>query len=106
MGRDRRRRDHSYDLRCSTSDDQRLYVEVKGTTGPLGAVVLTANEVALARSLYPATALFVVHRIELEGGSDDPIAVGGEVFTARPWTPVEERLIPTVYRYSLLEGRA
>ena len=55
----------SYDLHCTDDAGRTLWVEVKGTTGPLGSIVLTANEVEVARRQHPRTALFVIHNITL-----------------------------------------
>jgi hypothetical protein len=52
----------SYDLDCVRGGEH-LLVEVKGTTGPPDRVIVTANEVSLARAHAPATALLVVHHI-------------------------------------------
>jgi hypothetical protein len=91
----------SYDLHCSDSDGRRLYVEVKGTTGPLTSIVLTANEVELARSHHPNTALYVVHDITLGGVPEDPQATGGTIHECRPWRPEDSRLNATVFSYRL-----
>jgi hypothetical protein len=91
----------SYDLHCSAADGGRLFVEVKGTTGPLSAIVLTANEVELARRRHPDTALFVVHDIELSGGAENPKASGGTLHEVRPWLPEESRLNPAAFSYRL-----
>jgi Domain of unknown function (DUF3883) len=90
----------SYDLHCS-ADGQQLFVEVIGTTGPLSMVVLTANEVEIARRRHPDTALFVVHDIELSGGAESPKASGGTLRELRPWLPEESRLTPAVFSYRL-----
>ncbi len=75
-----------------------LYVEVKGTTGLADTITLTANEVAVARSQHPNTALFVVHQIRLveDGGAE-----GGYLHELRPWLPEDERLEAKVYSYKL-----
>ena len=91
----------SYDLHCSAVDGRELFVEVKGTTGPLSAIVLTANEVELARRRHPDTALFVVHDIELSGGAENPAASGGTPHEVRPWLPEESRLNAAVFSYRL-----
>jgi Domain of unknown function (DUF3883) len=91
----------SYDLHCSAADGRRLFVEVKGTTGPLSTIVLTANEVELARRRHPETALFVVHDIELSGGAENPQASGGTLHEVRPWLPEESRLNPAAFSYRL-----
>ena len=91
----------SYDLHCSALNGRELFVEVKGTTGPLSAVVLTLNEVELARREHPDTALYVVHDIELLGGAENPTASGGTIHEVRPWLPEESRLKAAVFSYRL-----
>jgi hypothetical protein len=94
----------SYDLDCSDSEGHRLYVEVKGTTGPLTSVVLTANEVELARRQHPHTALYVVHDIALRGEPQDPRATGGTIYECRPWLPEDSRLTATVFSYRVRDA--
>jgi hypothetical protein len=96
----------SYDLHCSARGRHDHYVEVKGTTGRLDSVVLTANEVALARKWYPHTALYVVHQVELTGEPRDPLARGGCVCELNPWLPEPSRLTATIFRYRLADERA
>jgi hypothetical protein len=92
---------HSYDLHCSGPDGSELFVEVKGTTGPRSSIVLTANEVELARSQYPNTALFVVYGIRLSRNPEGPHAIGGQIHPIRPWRPDDSSLTPTAYSYWL-----
>jgi hypothetical protein len=74
-------------------------VEVKGTTGALGTVLLTRNEVALHRQEYPQNILLVVHDIML---SDDGLKVGGgELVAFAPWELDEDRLAPICFEYRL-----
>ena len=89
--------DHPYDLECR-SGDRILRVEVKGTTGDGSTVNLTAGEVRNAR-LHPS-ALFVLHNIELERG-DKPLASGGIDHILEPWTPYDDDLRATQYRYGV-----
>jgi hypothetical protein len=92
---------HSYDLHCEHPDGRTLYVEVKGTTGPLVNIVLTANEVELARVQHPHTALYVVYGITLTGEPDDPEATGGTIHELTPWRPEDSHLKATVFSYWL-----
>lgn len=74
-------------------------VEVKGTTGGPGSVLLTRNEVVLHRNSHPRNALLVVHGISL---ADDGTKVsGGELTAFSPWALEEERLSPVCYEYRL-----
>lgn len=91
----------SYDLHCTDENGRHLYVEVKGTTGPLSAVTLTANEVQIAREQHPQTALYVVSGIILHGNANEPTATGGTVDEIRPWLPDEARLQAKTFRYRL-----
>ena len=76
-----------------------LFVEVKGTTRPLGSIVQTANEVALARGQHPRTALFMICNITLGDEPPGPKATGGIVHKIRPWLPDANRLEAAVYTY-------
>ena len=78
--------------------DEELRVEVKGSTGSGATVNLTAGEVESARAHH--SALFVLHSIELERG-DDPKARGGTPHALDPWSPDDEDLMITEYRYSV-----
>jgi hypothetical protein len=56
---------------------------VKGSTGPLGSIALTAGEVEDSRRHHPDTALFVLHSIKLDGSQTKPCAREGEVHLER-----------------------
>jgi Domain of unknown function (DUF3883) len=92
---------HSYDLHCDHVEHGELLVEVKGSTRPLGSIVLTANEVALARAKHPSTALFVVYEIVLSTSGPTPSTSGGAVHEIRPWLPEPGQLEPIAYTYRL-----
>lgn len=85
----------SYDLDARRGDE-RIFVEVKGTTSAGDRVVLTRNEVALHRREYPHTVLAVVSGIQLDSRDE---AHGGELLLIRPWQVAEERLVPLAYEY-------
>lgn len=75
----------SYDLLCLRGAEE-LRVEVKGTTGDGGSVLLTRNEVDHARDRYPHVALVVVSGIDLAGrGTGAPTASGGALRVFLPW---------------------
>lgn len=88
----------SYDLHCKRSDEV-LHVEVKGTTSEGATVILTRNEVALHREVYPANALIVVSQIELDRQIQPPLAKGGLLEISSPWRIDEEALVPIAYTY-------
>ncbi|MDR6593857.1 MrcB family domain-containing protein [Saccharothrix longispora] len=83
----------SYDL-AAVRGDERLFVEVKGTTSAGTQVVLTRNEVLLNAERHPDTMLIVVSGIVLGNGR----AHGGRLRVVHPWR-VEEDLSPISYRY-------
>lgn len=88
----------SYDLACRR-DEEHLYVEVKGTTSPGEAVILTKNEVELHRAVHPANALAIVRRIALNRSVKPPEAYGGELVVTMPWKIDDEALTPLSYQY-------
>jgi hypothetical protein len=89
-----------YDLHC-TKGKATLHVEVKGTTGPLSTIPLTAGEVKLANDRHPNTALFVMYAIKLDGTPARPKTRGGEVYLEQPWRPKRSRLRAIAYSYRL-----
>ena len=88
----------SCDFRASRSGENWV-IEVKGTTGNAGSVLVTRNEVKLHRESHPRNALLVVHGIKLS--SDQLVATGGELLALSPWEVDESRLSPTSYEYRL-----
>lgn len=89
---------HSCDFQARRNGEHWV-IEVKGTTGGPGSVLLTRNEVALHRSSHPRNALLVVHGIQLS--DDSAKADGGELLAFEPWLLDEERLSPICYEYRL-----
>lgn len=90
----------SFDLECKTGD-KKLIVEVKGTTSMGDQIVLTRNEVAIHKDLYPGNALIQVTGIKLEKLPEGPIASGGELSMRHPWIVEDDRLVPVSYMYRL-----
>lgn len=88
----------SFDLDVRRGEE-RLFVEVKGTTTSGDAVVLTKNEVELHRTHYPNNALAVVRRIELDRSAAAPVARGGELILIQPWLIEDEGLTALSYQY-------
>lgn len=88
----------SYDLDARRGDE-RVYVEVKGTTTSGDSVILTKNEVALHRSCFPHTALAIVRHITLDRSTEPPTAAGGELVLIHPWSPGDDDLTPLSYSY-------
>lgn len=76
-----------------------VYIEVKGTTGDGGDVLVTPGEVALARREGPRAAIFIVSNVELLGEPDNPRATGGVLRRIWPWAPSADDLTPLGYRW-------
>jgi hypothetical protein len=89
-----------YDLLCERGDE-RLCVEVKGTTQPPKSVLVSRNEVSFALANPDRAALFVLSDIEIEMRDGIPIARGGKATLLEPWTVELDRLSATGYNYAL-----
>jgi hypothetical protein len=88
----------SYDLLLVRGDD-RLRVEVKGTTSQGQQVVLTRAEVEKQRQLSPDNALVVVHSINLDRTAKPPTASGGVLRCISPWAVSDDDLTVVSYIY-------
>ncbi|WP_329187591.1 MrcB family domain-containing protein [Streptomyces sp. NBC_01428] len=66
-----------YDLHL-TRGDEKLHVEVKGTTSDGSQVILTRAEVDWQRRFAPNNALVIVHSIELDR-TDEPVTASGGI---------------------------
>lgn len=86
----------SCDFRASR-DGEQWVIEVKGTTGLAGSVLVTRNEVALHKAQYPNNALLIVYGINLD--ADGRSASGGKLRAICPWKVEDDRLHPTAYEY-------
>jgi hypothetical protein len=95
-----RRRGRPYDLEL-TRPDEKMTVEVKGTTSRGEGVALTFNEVEHHKVAHPDNALVVVRGIELDRTTSPPTVRGGELFERRPWTIDPEALKVVSYTYTL-----
>ena len=91
---------HSCDFVC-TSNGHTHYVEVKGTTGLGDSVIITRNELALARAELPNISLAVVSQIKLERGAGTPVAIGGILTYMSPWEIREDDLEPLAFDFNL-----
>jgi hypothetical protein len=90
----------SYDLLCTKPTGEQLHVEVKGTQSDGRQILLTRNEVAHARDVFPNVALFIVARIQLYRDEDEAIrARGGDVIIVEPWQLREDGLSPLAFEY-------
>jgi hypothetical protein len=88
----------SCDFRA-TRAGQEWVIEVKGTTGGPGSVLLTRKEVELHRRSHPYNALLVVHSLQLS--DERTSASGGELVALCPWNVEGERLSPICFEYRL-----
>jgi hypothetical protein len=86
------------DFRAKRGDEEWV-IEVKGTTGGPGTVLLTPNEVELHKNSHPRNALLVVHGITLSDSGTR--ATGGDLLELSPWDLEEERLQAVGYEYRL-----
>jgi hypothetical protein len=94
----------SFDL-LARRGTETLFVEVKGTTSSGASVVLTRNEVALHREVFPSNALMVVSGICLANAGGEPVASGGVLRILWPWEVEDNRLTPVAFEYLTgLEG--
>jgi hypothetical protein len=89
-------RQRSYDLHC-TKRGLALFVEVKGTGTDGDAILLTPNEVELARRRYPHTELVIVSGISVKDKAGLPVASGGRTRVIPKWRPAERDLKPVGY---------
>ena len=87
------------DFRASRGGEDWV-IEVKGTTGRAGSVLLTRNEVELHRTTHPKNVLLVVHGLSLS--EDGKEAFGGELVAYCPWELDDERLSTICYEYRLI----
>lgn len=93
-----------YDLEVGPDEAPAFRVEVKGTTGALGPVHVTANEVRSARNRGVTTLLAVVYgiRLTLNAGSARWQASGGQLHVIDPWLPDDRALKPIAYAFDPL----
>lgn len=90
-----------FDLLCQKSDEI-LHVEVKGSRSSMREIILTANEVKDARDPGCISDLFLVENISLEISDQGSYkASGGHCRRTSGWSPAEQHLTPTEYRYKL-----
>jgi hypothetical protein len=92
----------SYDLDCVREDGRHLIVEVKGTTGADRTVLVTRNEVNLAKRSHPNTALYLLSDISLTraaGGLTS--ASGGRERVLLPWDISKCGLTPMTFECEL-----
>jgi len=93
-------KDKGYDLLIEKNQNK-IYAEVKGTTGSDIRVILTKNEVIAARTNYPNGALFIVSGIYLDRSSTPPKASLGKIKEIYNWKIDDRKLTPISYYYNL-----
>lgn len=89
-----------YDLLCRLGSELRR-VEVKGTTGPPVAVLLTKNEVIAAQADPASAVLAIVHGIKLKVSSGGVTADEGQLLIIEPWHLNNADLMALAYRYTV-----
>jgi hypothetical protein len=89
-----------YDLDCRKGAE-RLRVEVKGTETAGDIIILTRNEVRMAREHHPNTAFPVVYGVQCDITDDGPRASGGTLRVIQPWKPTDSDLVPISYECSV-----
>lgn len=91
-----------YDFFCQRAEE-RLYVEVKGTTTAGASVHVTIGEVTHARRHEDECALYVVTGIEVTRAGQEVVASGGSIdVVLRPWrVDAVGELLPKTFEYRL-----
>jgi Protein NO VEIN, C-terminal len=93
-----RERGKPYDLHC-TRNGKVLLVEVKGTRSSGQGIILTTNEVDLARR--ERMELFVLHSVRIVKSKSKVRAVDGIERVITPWRPSNKQLRPIAYECRL-----
>jgi hypothetical protein len=87
-----------YDLLVERGSE-RLFVEVKGSTGDGRTGFLTRNEVHHAHANADNSVLVVVSEIVLRQAANEVEAIGGSLSVHRPWAPAHADLVAERYTY-------
>lgn len=93
---------HPYDFKATRLKEV-ISIEVKGTTGAVGDIVLTKNEVKHHLHQHPNNGLIMVHSIQLLRTDTGPQTSGGVLEAAIPWQIESRHLEPISYRYQTEE---
>jgi hypothetical protein len=88
-----------FDYEC-TREEERLFVEVKGTTSRGEQIVLTRNEVEHHQHHFPNNALIVVARIALND-KGQAMTDNSDIRIVKPWQIDEDRLQTISFTYRL-----
>lgn len=89
----------SWDLEGVDDKGKKRQVEVKGTTGGLKDVEVTAGEVKAAKSHGNSHLMVIVHGIELSFDGKSWNAAAGSLCVFDPWKPKNAELSATRYRW-------
>jgi len=90
----------SYDLLCRKGK-QKLFMEVKGSQGPISKIVLTPNEVKFLTRNKGNIGLFLLDSISLQQHRKRYSAKGGTKHIVLPWRIQSSRLKPFQYLYEI-----
>jgi hypothetical protein len=90
-----------YDLLCRKQSGETIFVEVKGTTTPGHAIILTSNEVGHAEEKRASMALYVLSEIAVAKEGARFILNGGIESIHWPWHIDRTRLKALAYMYQL-----
>ncbi|WP_116951632.1 MrcB family domain-containing protein [Jiangella endophytica] len=93
----------SCDFICIDEGGKEISVEVKGTTSHGEAILITRAELELHQRMHPDNALVVVHSIELDRTGNQPVATGGRVRFAHPWSIIDSAVVPLAYKVDLIQ---
>ena len=89
----------SLNKKLSKKGNEKIYCEVKGTTGNKTRIILTRNEVLAAENNYPNGALFIVSGIYLNRSKTPPEASLGKLTELYNWKIDNSKLTPISYYY-------
>lgn len=89
----------AWDLEGLDGRRLRRYVEVRGTTGGLGAVEVTAGEVNAARTHGDSHLMIVVSEILLDFEGGQWRTGGGVLQVIYPWRPLDVELTPLRFKW-------
>tara|TARA_Y100000389_G_C17462240_1_gene522708 strand:- start:2805 stop:3989 length:1185 start_codon:yes stop_codon:yes gene_type:complete len=92
-------KDKGYDLYME-KDNDKIFAEIKGTTGSDARIILTKNEVIAARLNHPNGALFIVSGIYLDRSVSPPKASLGKIREFYNWKIDDRKLTPISYYYN------
>jgi hypothetical protein len=93
-------RHESFDLHVR-GRERELFVEVKGTQTAGSRILLTSNEIELARRHKGKMALYVFHSMRVREVDGEVVVEGGEALIRCPWDVDTGTLAPITFSYEL-----